>query len=131
TVDHYRPIRDWKEGRVWRIIRKHKVRCHPAYYLGWGRVSCAACIFGSKNQFASLAKINPEQVEKIAQYEEKFGVTIKRKESVRDLVAKGTPYASMTKQDIDDALAEEFKKEIIMDKWILPAGAFGESCGPL
>jgi 3'-phosphoadenosine 5'-phosphosulfate sulfotransferase (PAPS reductase)/FAD synthetase len=131
TVDHYRPIRDWREGRVWRIMKKFKVRTHPAYYLGWGRVSCAACIFGSKNQFASLAKINPEQVEKIAQYEENFGVTIKRKESVRELVAKGTPYASMEPEDIKDALTEEFHKPIFMEKWILPAGAFGESCGPL
>ena len=131
TIDHYRPIRDWKEGRVWNIIRKFKVRVHPAYCLGWGRVSCAACIFGSKNQFASLAKINPEQVEKIALYEDSFGVTIKRKESVRELVEKGTPYDSMKPDDIKDALSDEYKKPIFMKKWILPAGAFGESCGPL
>jgi 3'-phosphoadenosine 5'-phosphosulfate sulfotransferase (PAPS reductase)/FAD synthetase len=130
-VDHFRPIRDWKEGRVWRIIKKYKVRCHPAYYLGWGRVSCAACIFGSKNQFASLFKINPKQVDKIADYEESFGVTIKRKESVRELVAKGTPYTTMQEKDIADALSEEYTCEIFMEKWILPAGAFGESCGPL
>lgn len=131
TIDHYRPIRDWKEGRVWRIIRKFKVRCHPAYYLGWGRVSCAACIFGSKNQFASLFEINPNQVNKIADYEESFGVTIKRKESVRELVAKGTAYPNMKQEDIDDALSEEYTKNIFMEYWILPAGAFGESCGPL
>jgi 3'-phosphoadenosine 5'-phosphosulfate sulfotransferase (PAPS reductase)/FAD synthetase len=130
-VDHYRPIRDWKEGRVWRIIKKFKVRCHPAYYLGWGRVSCAACIFGSKDQFASLHKINPKQVDTIADYEEGFGVTIKRKESVRELVAKGKPYESMQSGDIKDALSEEYKHEIFMGHWMLPAGAFGESCGPL
>jgi 3'-phosphoadenosine 5'-phosphosulfate sulfotransferase (PAPS reductase)/FAD synthetase len=131
TIDHYRPIRDWKEGRVWRIIRKFKVRCHPAYYLGWGRVSCAACIFGSKNQFASLFQINPDQVNKIADYEESFGVTIKRKESVRELVAKGEAYPNMKQEDVQDALSEEYSREIFMGHWVLPAGAFGESCGPL
>lgn len=131
TVDHFRPIRDWKEGRVWNIIRKFKVRVHPAYYLGWGRVSCAACIFGSKNQFASLYKINPAQVEKIADYEEEFGVTIKRKESVRELVSKGTVYDTMKEEDIHDALSEEYLHEILMECWTLPAGAFGESCGPM
>lgn len=131
TIDHYRPIRDWKEQLVWDIIERFKVRVHPAYYLGWGRVSCAACIFGSKDQFASLNKINPAQVEKVANYEDSFGITIKRKESVRELVAKGTPYASMKKEDIQDALSHEFSKEIFMENWILPAGAFGESCGPL
>lgn len=131
TVDHFRPIRDWREGRVWSIIRKFKVRVHPAYYLGWGRVSCAACIFGSKNQFASLHKINPAQVEKIADYEEEFGVTIKRKESVRELVSKGTAYDTMKEEDIHDALSEEYLHEILMECWTLPAGAFGESCGPM
>lgn len=130
-VDHYRPIRDWKEGRVWRIIRKYKVRCHPAYYLGWGRVSCAACIFGSKNQFASLYLINPLQVETIADYEDSFGVTIKRKETVRELVSKGIPYPNMKADDIQDALSEEYIHEIFMNHWYLPEGAFGESCGPL
>ena len=131
TVDHFRPIRDWREGRVWSIIRKFKVRVHPAYYLGWGRVSCAACIFGSKNQFASLFKINPAQVEKIADYEEEFGVTIKRKESVRELVSKGTAYDTMKEEDIHDALSEEYLHDILMECWTLPAGAFGESCGPM
>lgn len=131
TIDHYRPIRDWKEQLVWDIIERFKVRVHPAYYLGWGRVSCAACIFGSKDQFASLNKINPAQVEKVANYEESFGITIKRKESVRELVAKGTPYASMKSEDIQDALNHEFIKEVFMENWTLPAGAFGESCGPL
>lgn len=131
TVDHFRPIRDWREGRVWSIIRKFKVRVHPAYYLGWSRVSCAACIFGSKNQFASLFKINPAQVEKIADYEESFGVTIKRKESVRELVSKGTAYDTMKEEDIHDALSEEYLHDILMECWTLPAGAFGESCGPM
>jgi 3'-phosphoadenosine 5'-phosphosulfate sulfotransferase (PAPS reductase)/FAD synthetase len=132
-VDRWRPIHGWEEEKVWAIIEKHRVRCHPAYYLGWGRVSCAACIFGSANQFASLAKINPEQVEKVASYEEEFGVTIKRKESVRELTCKGKPYESMKAEDMLDAKSKNYDKAIIMEEgeWTFPAGAFGESCGPL
>jgi 3'-phosphoadenosine 5'-phosphosulfate sulfotransferase (PAPS reductase)/FAD synthetase len=39
-VDRYRPVHKWPERRVWDIIEKYKVIPHPAYILGWGRVSC-------------------------------------------------------------------------------------------
>ena len=130
-VDHWRPILDWKEERVWEIIERYRIRVHPAYYLGWGRVSCAACIFGSANQFASLFLINPDQVNRVADYEEEFGVTIKRKDSIRELIAKGSPYPDMKEEDIEDALSETYTRSIIMNDWFQPAGAYGESCGSI
>lgn len=39
-VDRWRPIHGWSEGEVWAIIKKYGVNPHPAYWLGWGRVSC-------------------------------------------------------------------------------------------
>lgn len=38
-VDRWRPIHKWPEKEVWQIIRRFKINPHPAYWLGWGRVS--------------------------------------------------------------------------------------------
>jgi len=130
-VDRWRPIRDWKEEQVWDIIRRFSVRPHPAYSLGYSRVSCKFCIFGNANQFATSAAISPEQGEALMQHEEAFGCTIKRNISLRELVAKGQPYAAMEPEMVKQATAHTYRMPIIMKNWKLPAGAFGESCGPV
>lgn len=131
-VDRWRPIHAWKQAEVWAIIERFRVNPHPAYRLGWGRVSCRRCIFGSHNQWASLHQIEPEGVQPIALYEQQFGYTIHRTMSVMDRVQLGTPYTDMQQADIAAALSTEFNEPIILapGQWVLPAGAFGESCGP-
>ena len=133
-VDRFRPIKEWKESQVWDIIRKYKVRVHPAYHMGWGRVSCLFCIFGNANQWASARVVSEKGFDRISTYEQKFGKTIKRKESVAELVCKGKPYDAMTQKLIDIARGDKYTLPIIMEddeNWVLPAGAFGDSCGPV
>lgn len=132
-VDHFRPIRDWTEKEIWAIIERHNVRPHPAYEMGFGRVSCMKCIFGNANQFASAYEIDPKGTQDIADFEKEFGVTIKRKDSVEDLIANGTPYKDITPELSKLAMSRNYDLEIIMPDgtWVLPAGAFGESCGPI
>lgn len=133
-IDRFRPIKDWTEKMVWDIIQHFKVRVHPAYYMGWGRVSCLFCIFGNANQFASAAKVSPCGIKRIIAYEKAFGKTIKRKISVEELIEKGNPYEAITQELIDMANSDVYLPNIIMSKyedWILPAGAYGESCGPM
>lgn len=130
-IDRWRPIRDWTEEQVWDLIKKYKVRAHPAYFLGFGRCSCQFCIFGNANQFATAAKVSPERFWNLADYETLFGVTIKRKESLADLVAKGTVYEAFTEEMAEVANSDTYSLPVIMEEWILPAGAFAESCGPL
>lgn len=129
-VDHLRPVHGWLEEKVWDIIKKYKVNPHPAYRLGWGRLSCIACIFGSNNQWASLNKINPSQAQKIMDYEKEFGVTIKRKDSIEQCIAKGLPY-EMDEITMKQGLSKEYYEPIFVENWILPRGAFGESDGPV
>jgi hypothetical protein len=129
-VDRFRPLRDWSETQVWDIIRRFQVRVHPAYYLGFGRVSCKFCIFGNANQFASAFAISPDQGARVAAYEVDFGLTMQRKTSLVDLVAKGVPY-KMNQALIDLAVSEDYAEPIFVDDWTLPAGAFGEKCGPV
>ena len=146
-IDHWRPVLGWWEKEVWEIIGRYRVNPHPAYRLGWGRVSCAACIFGSPDQFASLQVINPEQFAAIAAYEERFGKTIKTQKvkgqksvvklPIAQFIEKGTrekgpgrPYPTMTEADARAAVGEMFDEPVILapGEWKLPAGAFGENC---
>jgi len=98
--------------------------------MGWGRCSCAGCIFGSPDQWASLRAAAQEQFDRIAAYEKEFGVTIQRKLSVTQQADKGTPYAGITPERVTLANSTTYPHEIIMPDWQLPAGAYGESAGP-
>lgn len=132
-VDRLRPVKEWSETDIWAIIAKYKIRVHPAYYLGWGRVSCMFCIFGNANQWASANVVSPAGTNKVNAYEKEFGCTIKRKESIDELIEKGKPYESITDELIKMAMGEEYSEDIFFkdeEKWVLPAGAFGDSCGP-
>lgn len=130
-VDRYRPVHSWKEAQVWDIIKDWSIRPHPCYELGWGRCSCATCIFGSKDQWASIAKVSPDKTLKVAEYEEQFGLTINRTEDVLTRVEKGKAYpATNNEKLVKLANQKGYTEDIIMQDWKLPAGAFGESCGP-
>jgi hypothetical protein len=129
-VDHWRPIRDWPEADVWAIMERWQVRPHPAYQLGWGRVSCATCIFGNAQQWASAAHVLPAQVQAVAQHEAASGLTIKRNASVPQLVATGKPYPNMPEDLVALARSTTYTLPIHMHPWQLPPGAYGDSCGP-
>ena len=58
-IDHWRAVHAWSEAEVWAICERWRINPHPAYRLGFGRVSCAICIFASDNQIATLFLINP------------------------------------------------------------------------
>jgi len=130
-IDHWRPVHGWKEDQVWEIIEQYRITPHPAYQLGFGRVSCMKCIFGSPNQWATIRSIDPDGFRMVADHEEQFGVTIHRSQSVNDRAAKGTPYAEAKGFWKDVALSRRFSAPVITDPWGLPPGAFGESTGPV
>lgn len=129
-VDHWRAVHDWSEKEVWEILKEFRIVPHPAYRLGWNRLSCIACIFGSPNQWASVKHVAPGQFNRIASYEKSFNHTINRKYSVLEQVAKGTPYTNMNPELISIGLNTTYTDDIFTDNWTLPAGAFGESVGP-
>lgn len=131
-VDHLRPVHSWSEAQVWDIIKRHGIIPHPAYRLGWGRLSCMSCIFGSDRQWASVNSIAPGHIEKIAQYEKDFGLTIHRDKAVMDRVAAASPYESINPVIVRMALSKGYYGGIKTQEsiWELPAGAFGESAGP-
>jgi 3'-phosphoadenosine 5'-phosphosulfate sulfotransferase (PAPS reductase)/FAD synthetase len=131
-VDHWRMVIDWSEAQVWGILREFGVMPHPAYRLGFGRVSCMACIFGQANQWASVRLIAPDVFNRIAQYEQDFGMTIHRGKSVVQLADCGTPYPACHNQELVDlALGRNYPVALALtDKWSLPSGAFKHCGGP-
>jgi 3'-phosphoadenosine 5'-phosphosulfate sulfotransferase (PAPS reductase)/FAD synthetase len=132
-VDHWRPVHHLSETEVWALLERWRINPHPAYKLGWGRVSCAGCVFGSNHQWASLRAIDPERFNQIAAYEREFGCTIRRNGTVVEAADAGTPYESLNQRDTAAALAHSFDEPIMLppgQHWTLPAGAFGDSAGP-
>ncbi|MGF6604756.1 3'-phosphoadenosine 5'-phosphosulfate sulfotransferase (PAPS reductase)/FAD synthetase [Paraburkholderia sp. GAS448] len=130
-VDHWRPVLQWSEEQVWDIMKRFGVRPHPAYYLGFNRVSCAHCIFSDCHQRATERKLMPMRLVRIADLEREFGLTIHRRKSVHQLADEGTPYV------YDEAIAAlalstEYTVPIRIApaEWALPSGAFKQGAGP-
>lgn len=129
-IDHYRPVHGWPEAEVWAILEAHRVRPHPAYEAGYGRVSCMNCIFSDADQWATNRMFAPEQFNKVKARETDYGVTISRTGKTIDLMAdKGTPYAAAA-EHMPRGMQETFDTDIIVAVWKLPAGAFSKGCGP-
>jgi 3'-phosphoadenosine 5'-phosphosulfate sulfotransferase (PAPS reductase)/FAD synthetase len=129
-IDHWRPVRTWTEERVWETIERYKILVHPAYRLGWGRLSCMTCIFGSPSQWASVNEIDPERAKKFQAIEEEFGYTMHRNKTIEDRIKSASPYANMNPLLVAIALSDKYEQPIFTENWELPAGAFGESAGP-
>ena len=132
AVDHWRPVHDWTERQVWTAIERAGVRPHPAYVLGWVRLSCRACIFGSPDQWATLRLVFPAAFMRVASCEAASGKTIHRTLSITQLADRGTPFPAAMLHPDELAQADDpaWRLSILADPWTLPAGAFGDHAGP-
>ena len=134
-VDHWRPIHGLHEAEVWDLLQRNGIVPAPAYRLGWSRLSCIACIFGSPNQWASMRYLAPEWFERIAAFEDSFGRTIQRACAIRTLAERGRPYLALIQQpDLARRALEHAWDEPVRVQpaaWAMPAGAFGDGAGPI
>lgn len=110
-VDHWRPVLGWTERQIWDAIARSGIRPHPAYVLGWGRLSCRACIFGSADQWATLRLVFPSAF-------------------LRIMSRTPFPAAMLHPDELAQADDPEWRLPILADPWTLPAGAFGDLTGP-
>ena len=133
-VDHWRPVLDWPEERVWATLRDAGIVPHPCYYVGYGRASCARCIFGGPNEWATARVLDPVSFEAIADYETRLSVTIQRKASVRDLAVRGELLAPKPVLDDWGAMLQSrtYDRPVRVPGhlWTLPPGAFRHTAGP-
>ncbi|MBW4554118.1 MAG: phosphoadenosine phosphosulfate reductase family protein [Aphanocapsa sp. GSE-SYN-MK-11-07L] len=133
-IDHWRPVHHWRRSQVWQTIRQWGIVPHPAYFLGFGRLSCMRCIFGSPNQWSSNFAIAPGQTGRMHEYEQDFGHTLDNRWSIPEMAARGKPYAAIALHPVElkQALSHKYTNAILIEpkKWRLPAGAYGEDTGP-
>lgn len=126
VVHQWRSVIDWSEGQVWDIVKRWKINPHPCYHLGFGRCSCMSCIFGDKDQWATIRALDPERFNAILGYEREFGCTIQRKASVEEQANKGAAFEQVA-SEVEQrrlALARVYPVEkVIVEDWQLPAGA--------
>lgn len=128
-VDHWRPIIDYSLDDVWAVMREYRINPHPAYRLGWGRLSCFKCIFISPSQWATANQIDPRGVAAIASYERSFGYTIDRNKDVYEKMV-GAAVFDISEADVRAAMSTSWGEPIIVDKWTMPSGAFASQHGP-
>ena len=128
-VHRWRPVIDWPEKHIWEIFEEYGVQPHPAYYLGFSRVSCMTCIFSGPDHWATIRDIDPERFRVFAEMEQELGHKVDAKLTLRQMADKGRSFVD-TYQEVADwiakAMVSEFEPEDIITKnWILPAGAYG------
>lgn len=134
-VHQWRAVIDWKEEHVWDAFERHRIRPHPAYYLGFSRVSCMTCIFGDRNQWASVRTLAPQAFAYHAENEKRFGLTIDAKLSVVEQANRGCSFVEdAPKCLVDLAMGTDYPVDDVFvpegQEWILPAGAFKRQGGP-
>jgi 3'-phosphoadenosine 5'-phosphosulfate sulfotransferase (PAPS reductase)/FAD synthetase len=134
-VDAWRAVIDWGEAQVWAIMRRWRIRPHPAYRLSFPRVSCLACIFGGADQWASVRKLDPVRFARILAYERQFGCTIKEGADVEVQANKGTPYPETANAYLVSlGMTTQYPMLNVRvghdEDWELPPGAFKKGGGP-
>jgi 3'-phosphoadenosine 5'-phosphosulfate sulfotransferase (PAPS reductase)/FAD synthetase len=142
AIDHWRPVHQWSTQDVWQIIARFKINPHPCYRAGWGRCSCAGCIFSDPDQLASFQAVLPEQFKEMADLETQFDKSIHFKPHKRNGVIEieqlwmgdqantGTPFAGITSETIAELRDPNWNHPIFLDNWELPLGAMANQNGP-
>ena len=120
---------DWSEEKIWEIFEEFKVQPHPAYYLGFSRVSCMTCIFSGPDHWATIRDIAPDRFRMLVELEKELGHKVDAKLTLEQMADGGKSFVDTYPEAanwIAKALVNEFKPEdILTDKWVLPDGAFG------
>lgn len=72
-VTNYRPIHKWSAQDCFDMHSKHGLEPNPLYKMGMGRVGCMPCIHCTKDELRSIAARFPEEIDRIAQWEDVVG----------------------------------------------------------
>ncbi|MBS1095225.1 phosphoadenosine phosphosulfate reductase domain-containing protein [Gluconobacter wancherniae] len=132
-VDHWRPVHAWSEAKIWTILKRWRVMPAFPYQAGFSRLSCAFCIFGNADQFATLKWMDANRFARLVKYEKDFGCTIKRDRGLEQLASKGMIYQAARSRPVLVAacLSAQSIPSVLIEDWTLPAGAYGTGEGPL
>lgn len=87
-------------------------------------------MFGNGNQWATAREVLPAQFNMVQSYEREFKVTIHRSLDVLTQANNGKVYPSVTPELTQSLRSTHYDKPILMQPWVLPAGAYGQGHGP-
>ncbi|WP_240035976.1 phosphoadenosine phosphosulfate reductase family protein [Aeromonas dhakensis] len=72
---NFMPIHQWTAADVFALYRYFGVKPNPLYSQGMGRVGCMPCILVAKNELAEVAARWPEEIERVAKWEQLVAMT--------------------------------------------------------
>lgn len=72
----WRPIHGLTTEEVFAVIEDAGQEPHEVYGLGMSRLSCCFCIFGSKRDLSTAAKLKPELYARYVELEQRTGYTL-------------------------------------------------------
>jgi 3'-phosphoadenosine 5'-phosphosulfate sulfotransferase (PAPS reductase)/FAD synthetase len=91
-VDTWLPIKWWSAAQVWETIKLSGVPHHRAYDLGMPRLSCAFCVFASREALMIAGEHNPELLDAYVAVEQRVGWKFRQDlalADVRDALRRG------------------------------------------
>lgn len=77
----WRPIFHWSVEEVWAQHRRHGLSPNPLYAMGMNRVGCMPCINCRKSELRAIARLFPEQIDRIERWETTVALANKRRAS--------------------------------------------------
>ena len=132
-VHHWRAVIDHSERDIWEILKRYNISPHPCYLIGWGRCSCASCIFSLPRHWAGIRELFPERYEALKHDEIVLGFTIDNKKSLDEFVGDARSCVVHTNEKaIWQTKTGIFTASDVFTKpgdWDFPAGAFSGSDG--
>lgn len=70
-----RPLIQWTIDDVVSIHQRHGIKLNPLYLKGVSRVGCWPCVMCRHSELAIIGDIDPDRINKVAEYEERIGRT--------------------------------------------------------
>jgi 3'-phosphoadenosine 5'-phosphosulfate sulfotransferase (PAPS reductase)/FAD synthetase len=134
-VHQWRAVIDHSERDVWEISRRHCINPHPAYVCGWGRCSCACCVFSLPKHWAGIKELFPDIYREFREDEIRLGFMLDYKKNLDEYIAGAAScvYYSDGKA-LKQLVTGRFPVDDIYCKpgeWRFPSGAFqGGQGGP-
>ncbi|EJW13827.1 phosphoadenosine phosphosulfate reductase family protein [Paenibacillus alvei] len=129
-VHHWRPVIDESKADMFELHKEFSIMPHPAYYLGFGRVSCMGCVFSTSHHWSTIQLLSPERFNQFVETELEINHTIDCKMSLIEKAKKGDlakvlPLGDpMLEKWIQLAMKKDFTvNDLIMEEWTPPIGA--------
>jgi 3'-phosphoadenosine 5'-phosphosulfate sulfotransferase (PAPS reductase)/FAD synthetase len=66
----YRPLLHWTAEQCFKMHEKHGIKPNPLYKQGMQPTRCMPCIYSRKDELLEIGKRFPEEIERIAQWEQ-------------------------------------------------------------